>query len=472
MRIPFFIFVTIFLAACGTMPLPVDISNSSRVKTIAQAQLDALQRDEESVVPSNSGAESLTAASTSPPVTVVLPKDSSVAQQDSQGSVVIETISHSGKKRILERMESNAQIQTSAATPNVQLQPPMVPRKSMEKQKSKISVDVAPIMSSEASVERHVKRAIEKLKSGNEHRARLELSTALDKRPDYADAQILLQQIDQTPSEYFQQSSYFEHKVRAGETLASLAEQYLGSHLMFYMLAKYNDFSGKISVNPGMILKVPGTKPKISPDSDIAEQSIEQIQTLTKSQRLIVDEAKSLMAEEKYLSAIDILSSVKNPSSEVEDMLDNAYITYSSELIARLSLLEAQALLESALSSRPESRRLKKQLVLVQSRREAEKLFKIGLSELSAGNEVEAYEVFSKAIELNPKHLLAKKRLTSIKGSVVKEYHKRAMEHYMKQELKQAIKIWDEILEMDPAHAMARVYVEKAKVLQKRLKQL
>jgi tetratricopeptide (TPR) repeat protein len=55
---------------------------------------------------------------------------------------------------------------------------------------------------------------------------------------------------------------------------------------------------------------------------------------------------------------------------------------------------------------------------------------------------------------------------------VIESYHKKAMVLYRKQELGQAIQVWDKILQLDPNYELAKQYKAKALELQRKIEQL
>lgn len=50
----------------------------------------------------------------------------------------------------------------------------------------------------------------------------------------------------------------FPYTVAPGDTIASLAERFLGNRLKSYQLARYNDIANPANLAPGQVLKIPG----------------------------------------------------------------------------------------------------------------------------------------------------------------------------------------------------------------------
>lgn len=57
----------------------------------------------------------------------------------------------------------------------------------------------------------------------------------------------------------------YPYTVRAGETMAELAQRFLGNRLKAYQLARYNDIDTPASLTPGRVLRIPGQPPRVAP---------------------------------------------------------------------------------------------------------------------------------------------------------------------------------------------------------------
>jgi hypothetical protein len=88
--------------------------------------------------------------------------------------------------------------------------------------------------------------------------------TALRRQPGDAVARQLLTQIDTDPMQLLGRENY-SYTVREGETLSIIAARLLGTPMMFYALARYNNIAVPMSVGPGQVILVPGRRPAPPP---------------------------------------------------------------------------------------------------------------------------------------------------------------------------------------------------------------
>lgn len=97
------------------------------------------------------------------------------------------------------------------------------------------------------------------LEDGQPRQARAELVAYIEQKPRSDVARDLLRQVDEDPEVYFP-SDYREITLASGESLSTLAQQYLGSVYQFYALAKYNGIAQPRRLRAGQSLKIPLTE--------------------------------------------------------------------------------------------------------------------------------------------------------------------------------------------------------------------
>lgn len=96
------------------------------------------------------------------------------------------------------------------------------------------------------------------LEAGEPEQARAELAAYLEEQPGSEVGADLLRQIDLPPSEYFP-ADYRDIELASGESLSTLARQYLGSVYQFYALAKYNGIAEPGKLQAGQAIRIPLT---------------------------------------------------------------------------------------------------------------------------------------------------------------------------------------------------------------------
>ena len=105
-----------------------------------------------------------------------------------------------------------------------------------------------------------VSEAIQLLNDGEAVRARKLLANVLKKEPGDSVARQLIGQIDGDPKAMLGSQKY-RYTLKEGESLSLLAHRHLGSPIMFYALARYNDIAVPTSIRPGQTILIPGRAP-------------------------------------------------------------------------------------------------------------------------------------------------------------------------------------------------------------------
>ena len=95
------------------------------------------------------------------------------------------------------------------------------------------------------------------LQSGNEDQARTELKRALGLDPQNKLALSLTKQMTADPVAMLPHEP-FSYTVRTGDTLALIAQRYLGDPFLFYILARYNEIKVPRQLSSGQVIQVPG----------------------------------------------------------------------------------------------------------------------------------------------------------------------------------------------------------------------
>ena len=337
--------------------------------------------------------------------------------------------------------------------------------------KPKTKPESPPVDSVSISVEEHVDKGIDLLQNGEVAQAKSELYAALRRDPGNVTAVNLVHQINTSAEVYFAGENYFLYETHDGDTFSSVAGKFLNDPLKFYILAKFNGVSNPAALTEGRKIKIPGEKSKepavVTPEPAQSQQPNEK--------QIQYDLAKNYYDSGKYQIAIDILERFSNDNSKgtpFRDLLVLSYTKYADVLAKKADLLEAQTVLEKALSMQPRNAQLQKQMEALGVRQEADNQYQRGVEALQAGDKDKAYEYFRKALELQPDHALARKQIFHIKSQIVDAYYKKAMQYYSKQQLLEAVKYWDRVLELDPNHEMAKLYRARALELQQRLNNL
>ena len=98
------------------------------------------------------------------------------------------------------------------------------------------------------------------LNRGDVSSARKLVKSGLKRDPNNPSLALLRDSIDRDPVELLGPQS-FDYVVQPGETLADIAQRYLGNRLMTYQLARYNGIEAPATLAAGRTLRIPGRKP-------------------------------------------------------------------------------------------------------------------------------------------------------------------------------------------------------------------
>ncbi|MEJ2592258.1 MAG: hypothetical protein P8178_12825, partial [Candidatus Thiodiazotropha sp.] len=111
-------------------------------------------------------------------------------------------------------------------------------------------------------------------------------------------------------------------------------------------------------------------------------------------------------------------------------------------------------------------------LIRVEDKLESRKLYQRGTDLLGQDHVEEAYNVFTQALTYDPDNRMARQAQLESRDKLTDSYHRLAMQHFRRQELDQAIALWDRILRIDPDHTLAAGYKARAVVMKQKLEQI
>lgn len=100
------------------------------------------------------------------------------------------------------------------------------------------------------------------LDQGDTGAAKKRINDALKRDPMNASVQVLRDSIDRDPKDLLGPAS-FAYTTRSGDTMAGLAQRFLGNRLKAYQLARYNGIAKPADLAAGQTLRIPGAPPRI-----------------------------------------------------------------------------------------------------------------------------------------------------------------------------------------------------------------
>jgi tetratricopeptide (TPR) repeat protein len=225
------------------------------------------------------------------------------------------------------------------------------------------------------------------------------------------------------------------HTVRAGESLASIAQQYYGDRSRSEVIWETNQLPPNPKLTPGMVLKIPEIpglplgrpepvarpRPESPPAAAPKAEPVEE----TPYANPALAEAKEDLEKGDYVSALTIIDQFLGQNPRSTEALD----------LKRVALLQhGKALLEQ--------NKLDDSLV-----------------------------TFNQLAKLSPRDTSVSALVGNVRGRLVQQHYNQGIRLYREEKLAEAIAEWRTVLQYDAKHDGARKNIETAERLLKSLKQ-
>lgn len=278
----------------------------------------------------------------------------------------------------------------------------------------------------------------------------------------------LLRQVD-APAQQLLPGPYRQVEVGPGESLSLIAARELGDPLMFYALARLNAIDVPARIPVGTVLRVPASMTGEN-ESRPAPTSGAQPEPETP-----VSDAE---AAAEYLAR-------DGHGRQARGMLTNILAEgggrdSTRELLVRLSLEGAAQLseqgdysgaievLDNALTAVEAAKR---RTILIEARDaiRSQSLREAALRQRKRGELIHAYQSALRSAGLAPEPNEAAALLGQIQTELVETLHNKALVAWRDRNVDLAIRTWESLLEEVPDFEPARVYLDRARRLRKRL---
>ena len=316
------------------------------------------------------------------------------------------------------------------------------------------------------SAKAYWRQAVRRLQNGDEAGARWSLDQALEMKPGYARASKLLSQLDADPVKLLGNQS-FEYRLQYGDTLSKLAASHLNDPLSFYLLARYNQIENPGRVKVGQLIRIPGETRQAVPVEELAVSDTSYLK------------ARQFFEIGKYNDAISLLEGSLDEMGMTDDelraihkLMTNSFIQQANSLEKQQKLLSAKELLSKAAELQPGNTDVLFHLESLNARLELDQYYQQGLRAVEDGRSEEAFIAFDKVLEIDPGHREAKEKRDVLFLTVADRLYKRALLAQRRQNLNQAIELWDQFLLMMPDNDNARLYRAKAVRMQTSLQKI
>ncbi|WED22957.1 LysM peptidoglycan-binding domain-containing protein [Vibrio sp. JC009] len=352
-----------------------------------------------------------------------------------------------------------------------------------------VMVEPEPMAQPGLSPSERLRLVLSYLEQGQPDMARIELKEYIATNKKSPRANRLLEQIDKPASSYFPAAN-FKVTLDKGETLSTLARDYLGDVFSFYALAKYNGIDVPARIDAGQVVKVPSTQHALKYKAELiaAKQNGTQVAPEPAvSEEALLDMAVNGAEEEPVTEMADMAKEVAEEAAEsVAEAEPEVVMTPEEKMQAALDqgdYLTAVSSLEAikqsgGLSSTQEKRSISiykqaaMQLESSDPKQASAYYYESAKTLIKYGQRESAIPSLLKATQLDANNNKAIGALKPIQREYADRYHSEASIAYRKQELDKAITLWNRVLEIDPEHSAAKAYLAQAKELKTKLSAL
>jgi tetratricopeptide (TPR) repeat protein len=243
---------------------------------------------------------------------------------------------------------------------------------------------------------------------------------------------------------------FISHTVRAGDTLAGLAQRYYGDRSRSEVIWETNQLPPNPRLAPGTTLKIPEIPgvPFVHPEARRPPPAVAAIPT--------PDVPRPGPAPAPGPAAV--APPKEEYTSEVNPLLAEA-----REALERSDYTDALGTVDKFLTSKPGDREgltLKKQALYGQAK-----------SQIEARRYPESIQSLTLLTRLQPDYEDASALLKQARTRLIEQHYTQGVRFYREEKLKEAIAEWRVVLEMDPGHANARRNIDQAERLLRGLEQ-
>ncbi len=316
-----------------------------------------------------------------------------------------------------------------------------------------------------------VRRALDRFQNGEAKQAEQDLRLVLKEKPQYTLVRDLLKQFEVDPEEYLGKE-YFEYQVRSGESLSLIAERFLGDNLKFIVLARYNRLAVPGRLVAGQTLRIPKRyKPAAGPAQPRSEP-------VPEGQRaaLVYEEASRMLENGDFAGAVARLEPELEAWAESDAKLLrlslDAYGAYADWLIKQDQWQDAREILRRAAELDPSNERTLARLAAVEDKIEGQRLFALGKEQETRGDLEGAYEAYRDAVVYDDQNRDYAEAAGRAAEKLADGYHRKAMDHYRREQLDEAKVYWRKVLEVDPDNRIAPGYLSKVEEIQRKIREI
>jgi len=306
-----------------------------------------------------------------------------------------------------------------------------------------------------------INSAIVQLEIGQIKKAEKNIDQVLDINPSHKIAKLLKKQLTLSYSQIFKTTRTINYQIKSGDSLGSIAKQWLGDPIYFVSLAKLNQIKNPTKIRSQSLIKIPvlNSSPLVKREKRRSNANISLLKKYVSEKRL----TKSL----KRMTSIYIIK------SHHKRLLKLQKETLKKLGISKVSITERVKMLEDINEIVKKSKRqfLNRNFNQFTQQQTQSILFDEFILFFDAGNYQKSADNLIRAKQIKLKNKSTKDySATEIK--LIEKLHEQAIILRKDQKLQQAIDSWALILKIQPDNELALKYHQRTNRLLERLKQL
>lgn len=310
--------------------------------------------------------------------------------------------------------------------------------------------------------------ALQWIEAGEFERAAKRLEQLQQEQPGAPTVNLLLRQLREPP-ELLLPGPYGEVLLAAGESLSAVAERELGNPLYFVALARLNAIAQPRRVAAGTVLRVPREMPgRTALASDSELESVPSAQQIEKDLLTI---AEYLVASEQLDQAVSILyATLQDRGGSID--LQTRFVELGLDRVEDLRARQHHAV---AMTWIRDARAVVTDPMLAERLRVAGREFELDrlLEQADVagarGDLDAAFAAARQARQLAPDDARAEQLEQALATEWTLQLHAEALRSWRQRDVDQAIRLWQQLLENVPDFEPARVYLDRALELRRRL---
>lgn len=273
-----------------------------------------------------------------------------------------------------------------------------------------------------------------------------------------------------TPSKTAKPQATYTYTVRSGDTLGTIAQEYLGNSSRYTELLELNQLKPSDAIYTGQRLKLP-TEGLQVPDT-LNNNNLQPSKANVQTSRY--PELETLLNQEQYSQAIQWI--IKQNELANNAALQTTLVNTAQKQVdiyhRQQKVAKAEALLSDLLSNTPMTSHNKSTLQTELSKLRAEQDLITAKRFADSAQYDQSYPILLNAWKTIGQPLEQNILFTGARNKVSEDYHQKALRLYRNQELNKALSFWEKILAINPNDDLALVYQDRVKALQNKLENL